>query len=399
MSIRLSFRELEWKKLVIKSELEKRMSHESIVKAVADHHAKREPRPCGLTIHPGVGCNLQCVYCYVEDMGFNFRSIKPYGLEGNELAYSLLNNPNFFPTIYGTYLAFGSVTEPFHPIVIKKTLTYLITVDNWLGNPCQVSTKFHVDDNIVLKLASLRRATINPLITIVTIKRSKTLEPYAPSPELRLETIRSLRKRGLKPMIFLRPLIPGVNDDEIEDIISLGKEAGAYGVIIGGLRVTIKIMERMKKSNFDVKEIEKRMLAVPRGNRQVSVLIDDLKDKAIEVAREKGLTPFKSACCANTYNLMLQRNLRVPCPSLCFLRGFCTDCPVNCININVKVDEEDVIYAVNKIFKLKPREVDIGKFRIYLYLEGISKSKLRKLNRGLRTLESVFRKDVKVIPE
>ena len=399
MSISLSFRELEWKKLVLKSKVESRMSHESTIRAMTDYHAKRKPRPCGLTIHPGIGCNLQCTYCYIEDMGFNFKSIKPYGLRGNELVYSLLNNLYFFPTIHGTYLAFGSITEPFHPLIKEKTITYLTAVNNWLGNPCQISTKFYINESTASKLSSLREITINPLITVVTVRKLKVLEPYAPSIESRLETIRLLRESGLKPMMFLRPLIPGVNDDEIEDLIHLGKEAGVYGVVIGGLRVTTRILERLEKSGINTKEIRKRILGTPSGSKQIPVMTDDLKDKAIEIAKEKGLIPFRSACCANTYNLMLQKNLRIPCPSLCFLRGFCTNCPVNCIQIDVKIDEEDVIYAVNKVFKLKLHAVDISDFNVYLYAERLSKSKLKKLSRNLKVLEPIFRKRMKLIPK
>lgn len=397
MSIELSFKRLEWNKLVTKSKLERIMSHESLIKAKADYHANRRPRPCGLTIHSGIGCNLQCAYCYVEDMGFNFKNIRPYGLEANELAYSLLSNPIFFPTIYGTYLAFGSVTEPFHPLVVKRTLAYLAAVDTWLGNPCQFSTKFYINEDTVSQLSSLRKISLNPLITIITFEKFKKLEPNAPSPDLRLETIKSLRKSGLKPMLFLRPLIPGVNDNEIEELISLSKEAGAYGVVVGGFRVTVRILKRLESLGVNTSEIKKRMLKKPKGNEQISVMINDLKEKAIEIAKDKGIIPFKSACCANTYNLMLQKGLRIPCPNLCFLKNFCSDCPVSCREIDVKVDEEDVVYALSKVYGLKVQDVSITKFNIYLYMQNLSKSKLRKLNKKVGLLEPIFRKRIKII--
>ena len=77
-----------------------------------DGHAHRIPRPCGLTIHTGLGCRFGCVYCYIYDMGFTYKP-RPYHLTGLQLAYAVTTNPSIALGLNGTPMAFGSITEPF----------------------------------------------------------------------------------------------------------------------------------------------------------------------------------------------------------------------------------------------------------------------------------------------
>ena len=137
----LSFREVVASKILLKDSLERRLSLTSIERARLDFHAKRRPRPCGLTIHSCIGCPNQCAYCYIQDIGFDFIEAKPYGLNGDELSLALLYNPWFMPRRVGTFLAFGSIADPFNPKCVDKSIEYFMKVHALLGNPCQFSTK------------------------------------------------------------------------------------------------------------------------------------------------------------------------------------------------------------------------------------------------------------------
>ncbi|MEM3479023.1 MAG: radical SAM protein, partial [Candidatus Bathyarchaeia archaeon] len=59
------------RKKKIKADLEDKLSSDSRRIASEDSHSKRMPRPCGMTIHTGVGCSYLCAYCYIYDMGFS----------------------------------------------------------------------------------------------------------------------------------------------------------------------------------------------------------------------------------------------------------------------------------------------------------------------------------------
>ena len=268
-------------------------------KAIRDHHAKRKPRPCGMTIHTGIGCNLRCTYCYIEDMGFKW-SIEPYPLNGLQLVYALLSNPYFVPGETGTLIAIGSVTEPFHGITKKKTFEYIECISKYLKNPIQFSTKMYLNKEEARILKNIE-PKISPLITIVSIKQYSKLEPLAPSPEKRFETIKNLREAGLKPILFLRPIIPGIIEEEYYEILEKAREYGAIGIVAGSLRVTPLILERLRKAGIPVDEIIRRIRKPLKPNVQVSVDTSDIKKEILRTAEKLGLIPFPEACMANIY--------------------------------------------------------------------------------------------------
>lgn len=287
----------------LKEKIRKLLSEEEAEIAARDAHAKRSPRPCGLTIHTSIGCVYQCRYCYIYDMGFK-PTITPYPLTGIQLVYALLLNKYFIPSANGTYLAIGSVSEPFHLLVKEKTIEYIKAIYTYLGNPVQFSTKAFISKYDAEKIAKASNNKISPLITIITMSNWHNLEPYAPTPEKRLETVRNLREAGLKPFLFIRPIIPGVTDREFKEIIDLGGEYGAVGVVAGGLRVTKNILEKLREAGANVGEILRRLRVPPekmKPGMQYEINVADIKTEIQRYARKKGLVYFPSACMANLY--------------------------------------------------------------------------------------------------
>lgn len=306
--------------LQLKNQLRKtiasKLTSKEIREAIRDHHARRKPRPCGMTIHTGIGCSLRCTYCYIEDMGFNW-IVKPYPLTGLQLVYALLYNPYFVPGEYGTLIAIGSVTEPFLGVTREKTFEYIEAIATYLKNPIQFSTKMYLTRRDAYRLKQLDPG-ISPLITIVTIKYKDKLEPLAPPPEKRFETIKNLRSTGLKPILFLRPIIPGIIEEEYVEILEKARDSGAVGVVVGSLRVTNRILDRLRKAGLDIGEIIRRLPRKPRGREQVPISTRDLKEEIIRYARKIGLIAFPEACMANIYThgricwKMIYHNIVVP---------------------------------------------------------------------------------------
>lgn len=398
MMFKPSFSSLYAKKLLLREESERSLGRDSAERAAKDGHAKRRPRPCGLTVHSVVGCSARCAYCYVPDMGFDFARARPYGLTKEELIYALLANPHFFPTIAGTYLPFGSIGEPFHPVGAKRTLEYMAGIAKVLGNPIQFSTKMLVSERLAEELGKVRGSPISPLVTVVTLREHGRLEPDAPLPRARLDGMRALRKRGLHPFLFFRPIIPGVNVDEAEEVFEEARESGAVGVVLGGLRVTEAIVRRLRERGFDVEQILSRTGRL-KGAEQVNVFVADLKRELIELARDRGLIPLASACCATTLSIMLETGIRIPCANLCFAkRGYCTRCPVNCSGIRVEVEEEDVKLAASEILGVECKRVESCDELVKIVASP--KSEVRRLKRRtylLRILESIYRKRIVVV--
>ncbi len=320
-----------WLKKELLKAVQERLKDEELKVAKNDWHSRRKPIGCGLTIHPGIGCPMQCSYCYIYDMGFS-KHVTPYSLSGLQLVTALLFNKYFYPTRWGTYLAFGSVTEPFLPSVLPKTLEYLKAIREYLGNPCQVSTKMVINDESIDELARASNSKLSILVTVTTLSQYVDLERRAPHPFKRLELVGRLRSKGFKPFIFMRPLLPGLKVEEIDEIVEQAKASGAYGVVVGNLRLSSSIIRRLMSEGVDVV----RYLKVDPDKLQstfVNVRVNHFVQSLIkERALNKGLIFLKRACCANTVSQLLSGYNDVICPSLCFLNEDSCEksCPSRC---------------------------------------------------------------------
>lgn len=269
---------------VIKT-LEEKLSEEERREARQDHHARRSPRHCGITIHTGVGCPLACAYCYIYDMGFP-GSAKPYELSPLQLAYAVATNPHVAVGPWGTLVAVGSVTEPFLPQTRELALGYMKAIAAYLGNPLQVSTKMPPPP----ELAEVQGG-LDVLISVTDL--SGKLEPRAPPPLERLRAGAELIKRGVSATLFVRPVMPGVTNGELTRLLALARELGYSRVVFGTLRVTKGIVARLKALGVDVMPYVREL----RERRQVPIRFP--KDRSVAAARQLGFEVLPASCAAN----------------------------------------------------------------------------------------------------
>lgn len=284
----------------IREELRELLGPEEALEAERDHHARRRPRHCGMTIHTGVGCSYGCVYCYIWDMGFPGRP-EPYPLSPLQMAYALAVNPYVVPE--RTMAAYGSVTEPFLPETRIRALDYIRTVYEWLRLPSQVSTKSLLDDDLVEELLGAEPG-ISVLVTVVALgEDARRLEPGAPPAEERLAAMGEAARRGLNVALFMRPIIPGVADRHYRGIIDYAVEYGVRHIVLGSLRVTPGILSRLGAVGIDTGVIRARLIGSLRDpRRQVPVDTRDLKNTIASYARGKGMVVHPSACSHNMWS-------------------------------------------------------------------------------------------------
>lgn len=397
VALKLSLRELLYEKIRLREELSARLGRERAARAESDYHARKPPVHCGATVHSVLGCTYGCAYCYLPDMGVSFAKAQPYGLDGEEMALALLHNPFFLPGPAGTYIAFGSLGEPLHEVGASRTLEYAEAFSRLLRNPMQLSTKAAVSERVAARLARLE-TPLNPLVTIITLKASSTLERGAPGPWERLESVKVLRRAGLHPMVFLRPLIPGFEDDAV-DVVREAKRYGAVAVVLGSLRVTPSIVERLRAAGVDVSRILSEVGDRLKKGVQVSVPSRQSKEMVAEEAKRIGLTPLYSACCANTLNVYLRTGRRVPCPGLDFIdERFCARCPVGCCSVEVEVDPEEVKWAAEEFLGLSVLSVEERGFEIQLSVDNPEKavSRLKRRVAYKTLLETAYRRRLSV---
>lgn len=286
---------LELKNKILE-ELGDRLDEESRLKASGDHHSRRKPRPCGMTIHTGVGCSYTCAYCYIYNMGFTAEP-KPYPLEPEEMAYALTLNPYVIPG--RTLTAYGSVTEPFLPETTGRAIDYMREVYRWLRPLTQISTKAILTEKILKGISSVDQKT-SILVTAITLS-NRRVEPKAPDPAERIRSAGRASRAGLAVSLFMRPIIPGITDAEAEKILGLAAESGVKSVILGSLRVTERILTNLRRCGANIHEIKRRITRPLKGSEQVEVRSADLKRRIRGTAEDLGLMVFRAACEANVY--------------------------------------------------------------------------------------------------
>jgi DNA repair photolyase len=286
-----------------REELETELTGAEISRARKDHHSKRKPRPCGITVHTGVGCSYRCVYCYIWDMGFPGKP-KPYPLSPRELALALAINPYVVPG--HTFAAYGSVTEPFLPETREQAVEYIREVYRRLRLPSQVSTKSVIDEDLASKLREAEpRLSVLVSVSIIGEEAGK-LEPGAPPPEERLMGAGVAIRNGLSVALFMRPIIPGVTDRQARAILGMALNVGIRDVVLGSLRVTPRILEVLSRLGIYIPpSVLPRM---PRNRRdQVTIRAPHLKKSIAELALSLGMRVYPTACSHNVHSH------RIPC--------------------------------------------------------------------------------------
>ena len=273
--------------------LSREISKDELRDALRDLHSRRRPRPCGLTVHTGIGCPYQCIYCYIYSMGFP-RVIRRYPLSPYALAYAIASNKNIVLGRYGTFLALGSVTEPFHPVTKDYSMELIKVLHDILGNPVQVSTKAYIDQEDAKNLSRFDGLSI--LYTIVSIKWAKTIEPYAPPVEKRLESMGILSRYGIYVTLFLRPFIPGITEYEIDDILDRVSSTNIDRIVVGTLRVNKSILDSIRSHSRELYNLLKPYLPNRIDERQRAIKAAEIKRFIVKRAIEKGFKVYPSAC-------------------------------------------------------------------------------------------------------
>lgn len=185
--------------------------------------------------NPYRGCIHACAYCFARptheylDMGagtdFDTRIVaKPR-------AAALLRDQLEKPSWRGERIAFSTSTDPYLPLEASMGLTRAcLEVCLEYRQPVGISTKAALLERDLDLLGELgRRADLRVSMSLpfLDAEDARALEPWAPSPARRLETVRRLAAAGLRVNVAVAPVIPGLNDDALPKLLAAAKDAGA----------------------------------------------------------------------------------------------------------------------------------------------------------------------------
>ncbi len=198
-----------------------------------------------LSVNPYRGCEHGCIYCFARPT-HSYLNMSP-GLDFESRIIAKVNAAErlreaFCSRAYEPlWLYLGSATDAYQPIERKLGITRsLIEVMAECRHPFSLVTKssgVERDLDLIAPMAAQKLAAVYVSVTSLDPVLSRLMEPRAASPQRRLKTIEALAKAGVPVGVSVSPVIPFINEPEIERIVEAAAAAGASSAFSVTLRL------------------------------------------------------------------------------------------------------------------------------------------------------------------
>ena len=205
--------------------------------------------PFDRSINPYRGCEHGCIYCYARpshaywDMspGLDFET----KLIAKSNAAQVLEQQLSKPGYVCAPINLGSNTDPYQPIereyqITRQTLEVLLRY----RHPVTIVTKGSLilrDLDLLTELARQRLVAVMISLTSLDDELKRILEPRAAAPKARLRAIRVMREAGIPVGVLCSPMIPMINDSELESLLAEAHAAGAQSAAYMMLRLLLEV--------------------------------------------------------------------------------------------------------------------------------------------------------------
>jgi DNA repair photolyase len=188
-----------------------------------------------LSINPYRGCEHGCIYCYARPThsylnlspGIDFETRIVAKVNAAERLRQALAHRNYEPLL----LNIGSATDAYQPVERKLRITRaVIEVLAEHRHPFSLITKsagVERDIDLIAPMAARRLAAVYVSITTLDPQLARVMEPRAAAPERRLRTISAMANAGIPVGVSVSPVIPFLNEPELERILEAAAAAGA----------------------------------------------------------------------------------------------------------------------------------------------------------------------------
>ena len=202
-------------------------------------------------VNPYRGCEHGCVYCYARPThaylgyspGLDFETKLVFKPDVGALLERELRKPGYVCKP----IALGSNTDPYQPVerTLKLTRAVLEVLERY-GHPVSIVTKSAGvlrDVDILQRLAARGLVRVYLSVTTLDATLARRMEPRAATPERRLAAITALSQAGIPAAVLAAPMIPGLNDAELESILERAARAGARHAGYVLLRLPLELRE------------------------------------------------------------------------------------------------------------------------------------------------------------
>jgi DNA repair photolyase len=207
------------------------------------------------SINPYRGCEHGCIYCYARP-GHAYLGHSP-GIDFETKLYAKVNAAALLEqelaarSYVPKTIALGAVTDPYQPIDRDYRVTReILEVLDRANHPVGIVTKSALvvrDIDILQRMAARDLVKVALSVTTLDGKVARAMEPRAATPSRRLDAIRQLTAAGIPAQVMVAPIIPGLNDHEIEEILQAAREAGAQDAGYVLLRLPLELKDLFRE--------------------------------------------------------------------------------------------------------------------------------------------------------
>ncbi len=180
------------------------------------------------SVNPYRGCEHGCIYCFARP-SHAYWDLSP-GIDFENLAERLeqeLSKPGYVPQP----IALGVNTDAYQPLEREQRLTrQALEILLRYRHPVHIITKGSLvlrDLDLLVPLAEQRLVSVSVSLTTLDDELKRIMEPRAASPAARLRVLRTLHQAGVPVSVMCAPMIPMINDMELERMLEAAREAGA----------------------------------------------------------------------------------------------------------------------------------------------------------------------------
>lgn len=211
--------------------------------------------PFDRTLNPYRGCEHGCIYCFARPT-HAYLGLSP----GLDFETRLVARPDA-PAVLAAELrkhgykvaplAIGTNTDPYQPLEkARGIMRGCLEVLSAFNHPVAIVTKGTLverDLDILAPMAAKGLVRVGISVTTLDDGLSRAMEPRVPLPRRRLEVIRRLTEAGVPVRIMTSPIIPMLNDHEIEALLKAGKTAGADAASWIILRLPLEVSQLFRE--------------------------------------------------------------------------------------------------------------------------------------------------------
>lgn len=207
---------------------------EEIAKSILSRN-KSPDLPFNVSLNPYRGCEHGCVYCFARPT-HAYLGLSP-GLDFESRIFAKVNAPELLekelarPSYVAETITVGINTDAYQPCERDLQITRrLLHILNDCRHPAALITKSAlIERDIDLLAAMAARRQVIAAVTIATLDPAlaRKLEPRAAAPARRLRVIRTLAEAGIPVSVSIAPMIPFINEPELESIVVAAADAGA----------------------------------------------------------------------------------------------------------------------------------------------------------------------------